>query len=156
MTQPHQGDWLEDISDIATVDALMAEKEWEKLQRHHGVAGFREGVAEALDSSSMQKAFNKGFEAASRLSLQIGGWAGTLEAQSLSENPTDAEQNTRGPAGRALDRRQLFLAKLKSLDFDQLFTRAWLLDHLDPEAQFTPPPLFLELEQEYREIQLNI
>ncbi|KAJ3273154.1 hypothetical protein HDV01_004794 [Terramyces sp. JEL0728] len=114
--------------DDSDYERNMAEKEWNRLQDQHGVIGYTEGVEEAKEKH-LQKGFDQGYSIGSTIGLEVGKMQVKLDVL-LSDLKSKSETKEIGKV-------EALLHKLKTLKFDQIFTKEWFrsLDQTPPEFQ---------------------
>ncbi|KAI8816456.1 uncharacterized protein EV422DRAFT_283157 [Fimicolochytrium jonesii] len=83
--------------DTAAYDRSIADRDWNRLQDHHGVAGYREGIAEGKEAS-LQPGFDAGYSEAARIGLLIGRLRGVtstlLQLHKLGKLPATSEHQS--------------------------------------------------------------
>ncbi|KAJ3136106.1 hypothetical protein HDU90_003509 [Geranomyces variabilis] len=112
-------DWGDDsgLTD-AQYDKLVAERNWNRLQDEHGVAGYKDGITEGK-KANLQDGFDAGYTNGAEAGLALGrlrGWLSTMAQIQASHSAGDPTLT---------DRLSTLLSELEATSVEHVFTLAY-------------------------------
>ncbi|TPX62876.1 hypothetical protein PhCBS80983_g00143 [Powellomyces hirtus] len=108
--------WGDDASiPDAQYDKQVAERNWNRLQDTHGVAGYKDGITEGK-KASLQQGFDQGYGNGVDIGLQLGRLRG------IANNPTRVTPSV------TLERLKSHLAELEAISVEHVFTLSYFRD----------------------------
>ncbi|KAJ3176195.1 hypothetical protein HDU87_005410 [Geranomyces variabilis] len=112
-------DWADDsgLTD-AQYDKLVAERNWNRLQDEHGVAGYKDGITEGK-KASLQDGFDAGYTNGVEAGLALGRLRGLLSTM-VQIQPS----RSTGDSSLA-DRLSTILSELEATSVEHVFTLAY-------------------------------
>ncbi|KAI8918746.1 hypothetical protein BC831DRAFT_482590 [Entophlyctis helioformis] len=124
-------DVWDDSSDHGDRD--MAERNWNRLQSIHGVAGYKDGVIEGKEAH-IQTGFDAGFQRASHIGEALGRLLGimaaVLQAAGKNSEPVSQALFARQPTLAELESLRLLFGELQTIAPDTLFTPEYYKDEM--------------------------
>ncbi|KAJ3156734.1 hypothetical protein HDU86_003500 [Geranomyces michiganensis] len=126
-------DWA-DVSGLtdAQYDKLVAERNWNRLQDEHGVAGYKDGITEGK-KASLQDGFDAGYTNGAEAGLALGRLRGLLSTMmqiQASRESSDQELTIRLSA---------LMNELEALSVEHIFTLAYFRA-TEAKSKTTPTP----------------